>query len=153
MSVWNETRDAHAWLAALYGQPYMQAAQSAWHLLRDRGVDALVNDSLVGMSECPSFISTCHAHLLNPILQALTWGAYAVGMLCSLFAYLYLRCESSVPHVYGAVQGADPTQCRHTPVVQHRWAVHRACAPLFIPHWPAMQYVPGPCVLPLTHHG
>ncbi|EPS94136.1 hypothetical protein FOMPIDRAFT_1153435 [Fomitopsis schrenkii] len=56
---------------ALYGQPYMQAAQSAWHLLRDRGVDALVNDSLVGMT--------------------LTWGAYAVGMLCSLFAYLYLR--------------------------------------------------------------
>lgn len=22
---------------------------------------------------------------------ALTWGAYAVGLLCSLFAYLYLR--------------------------------------------------------------
>lgn len=29
----------------------MQAAQSAWHLLRDRGIDAVVNDSLVGMSE------------------------------------------------------------------------------------------------------
>lgn len=41
------------WLLALYGKSYMQAAQSAWHLLRDRGVDALVNDSLVGMSESP----------------------------------------------------------------------------------------------------
>ncbi|KAH9935626.1 plasma-membrane choline transporter-domain-containing protein [Fomitopsis serialis] len=49
----------------------LQAAQSAWHLLRDRGIDALVNDSLVGMT--------------------LTWGSYAVGLICSLFAYLYLR--------------------------------------------------------------
>ena len=40
-------------LVALYGKPYMQAAQSAWHLLRDRGIDALVNDSLVSMSESP----------------------------------------------------------------------------------------------------
>jgi len=56
---------------ALYGKPYLRAAQDTWHLLRDRGIDALVNDSLVGMT--------------------LTWGAYAIGLLCSLFAYLYLR--------------------------------------------------------------
>ncbi|KAI0949301.1 hypothetical protein AcW1_008955 [Taiwanofungus camphoratus] len=51
---------------ALYGKPYLQAAQDAWHLLKDRGID-----SLVGMT--------------------LTWGAYAIGLMCSLFAYLYLR--------------------------------------------------------------
>jgi len=33
------------------------------------------------------------------------WGAYAVGVLCSLFGFLYLRCEISpefcvtLPHV------------------------------------------------------
>jgi len=56
---------------ALYGKPYITAARDTWRLFKDRGIDALVNDSLVSMT--------------------LTWGAYAVGLLCSLFAYLYLR--------------------------------------------------------------
>ncbi|KAJ7346621.1 plasma-membrane choline transporter-domain-containing protein [Mycena albidolilacea] len=56
---------------ALYGKPYISAAKDTWNLLVDRGVSAVVNDSLVGMT--------------------LTWGAYGVGLLSSLFAYLYLR--------------------------------------------------------------
>ncbi|EJF65249.1 hypothetical protein DICSQDRAFT_159440 [Dichomitus squalens LYAD-421 SS1] len=56
---------------ALYGKPYIQAAKDTWRLFKDRGIDALVNDSLVGMT--------------------LTWGAYVTGLLCSLFGYLYLR--------------------------------------------------------------
>jgi len=56
---------------ALYGKPYITAAKDTWRLLADRGVSAIVNDSLVGMT--------------------LTWGGYAVGLLCSLFSYLYLR--------------------------------------------------------------
>ncbi|KAJ3748726.1 DUF580-domain-containing protein [Lentinula detonsa] len=56
---------------ALYGKSYLGASKDTWRLFKDRGIDALVNDSLVGMT--------------------LTWGAYAVGMLSSLFAYLYLR--------------------------------------------------------------
>jgi len=56
---------------ALYGRPYIRAAKDTWNLFQDRGIDALVNDSLVGMT--------------------LTWGAYAIGVLCSLFGFLYLR--------------------------------------------------------------
>ncbi|KAH8083752.1 DUF580-domain-containing protein [Cristinia sonorae] len=56
---------------ALYGKPYISAAKDTWGLLVDRGIDAIVNGSLVNMT--------------------LTWGAYSVGMLCSLFAYVYLR--------------------------------------------------------------
>ncbi|KAF8345826.1 plasma-membrane choline transporter-domain-containing protein [Amanita rubescens] len=56
---------------ALYGKPYVGAARDTWRLFKDRGIDALVNDSLVGMT--------------------LTWGAYAIGLMSSLFAYLYLR--------------------------------------------------------------
>ncbi|KAF8908749.1 plasma-membrane choline transporter-domain-containing protein [Mucidula mucida] len=59
---------------SLYGKPYIPAAKDTWRLFKDRGIDALVNDSLVGMT--------------------LTWGAYAIGLLCSLFAYLYLRFTS-----------------------------------------------------------
>lgn len=56
---------------ALYGKPYIKAAKDTWTMFMDRGIDALVNDSLVGMT--------------------LTWGAYTIGLLCSLFGYLYLR--------------------------------------------------------------
>ncbi|KAL4073935.1 plasma-membrane choline transporter-domain-containing protein [Scleroderma yunnanense] len=56
---------------ALYGKPYLQAAKDTFRLFQDRGIDALVNDSLVGTT--------------------LIFGAYVVGLLCSLFAYLYLR--------------------------------------------------------------
>ncbi|KAF8749668.1 CTL (choline transporter-like) family [Rhizoctonia solani] len=56
---------------ALYGKPYIPAAKDTWRLFKDRGIDALINDSLTGI--------------------AMTWGAYLVGLLCSLFAYVYLR--------------------------------------------------------------
>ncbi|KAF9784470.1 plasma-membrane choline transporter-domain-containing protein [Thelephora terrestris] len=56
---------------ALYGKPYIPAARDTWRLFRDRGIDALVNDSLIGIT--------------------MTWGAYIVGMISSLFGYLYLK--------------------------------------------------------------
>ncbi|KAJ7594027.1 plasma-membrane choline transporter-domain-containing protein [Mycena floridula] len=56
---------------ALYGKAYIPAAKDTWRLFKDRGIDAVVNDSLVGMT--------------------LIWGGYIVGLLSSLFSYLYLR--------------------------------------------------------------
>jgi hypothetical protein len=56
---------------ALYGKSYIGAAKNTWRLFKDRGIDALVNDSLVGMT--------------------MTFAAYIVGLLCSLFGYLYLH--------------------------------------------------------------
>ncbi|WVO22325.1 protein PNS1 [Cryptococcus decagattii] len=56
---------------ALYGKSYIPAAKDTWRLLKDRGIDALVNDSLVG--------------------TALMWGAYINGFLCAVLGYLYLR--------------------------------------------------------------
>jgi hypothetical protein len=50
----------------MFGKPYIQAAKDAWHLLKDRGIDALVNDSLVN--------------------NIWLFGSYACGALCSLFA-------------------------------------------------------------------
>ncbi|CDZ96815.1 integral to plasma membrane protein [Phaffia rhodozyma] len=56
---------------ALYGKSYIPAAKDAWRLMKDRGIDALVNDSLVGM--------------------VFRWGAYVIAILCAAFGYLYLR--------------------------------------------------------------
>jgi hypothetical protein len=59
---------------ALYGKAYIPAAKSTWHMMKDRGIDALVN-------EC----------LINPVL---TMGSVFVAYVCSFLAYLYLEFTS-----------------------------------------------------------
>lgn len=56
---------------ALYGKAYIPAAKDTWKMMKDRGIDALVNDCLVG-----------------PVL---TMGSIFVAYLCALLAYLYLE--------------------------------------------------------------
>lgn len=41
--------------------------------MKDRGIDALVNDSLVG--------------------TVVLWGSYINGFLCGLYGFLYLKCK------------------------------------------------------------
>ncbi|SJX60021.1 related to PNS1-Protein of unknown function [Sporisorium reilianum f. sp. reilianum] len=54
---------------ALYGNGYIAAAKETWSLLKDRGIDALINDSLVNI------VFNC--------------GAFIVGLLTALFAFIY----------------------------------------------------------------
>ncbi|KAK6496485.1 putative choline transporter, neither null mutation nor overexpression affects choline transport [Arthrobotrys musiformis] len=56
---------------ALYGSAYFPAAKSTWRMIKDRGIDALIQDCLI-----------------SPVL---TMGAMFVGYLCALLAYLYLE--------------------------------------------------------------
>ena len=56
---------------ALYGKAYIPAAKDTWKMMKDRGIDALVNDCLTG-----------------PVL---TMGSLFVAYLCALLAYLYLE--------------------------------------------------------------
>lgn len=56
---------------ALYGKAYIPAAKDTWTMMRDRGIDALVNDCLIG-----------------PVL---TMGSVFVSYVCALLAYLYLQ--------------------------------------------------------------
>ena len=72
----------------------MAAAKDTWGLFKDRGIDAVINDSLVNMGtwSCLGYIVLDE---LNCALLALTWGGYIVGLLCALFAFLYLHCKLS----------------------------------------------------------
>ncbi|KAI1171606.1 duf580 domain-containing protein [Nemania sp. FL0916] len=56
---------------ALYGKPYFAAAKDTWNMIRQRGVDALINECLLG-----------------PVLSM---GATVVGFACALLAGLYLE--------------------------------------------------------------
>ncbi|KAG8983031.1 putative choline transporter, neither null mutation nor overexpression affects choline transport [Tulasnella sp. JGI-2019a] len=71
---------------ALYGKPYIAAARDTWNLFQDRGIDALVNDSLVGLT--------------------LSFGGYIVGILSALFSYVYLR--TTAPSYNGDGQYTAP---------------------------------------------
>ncbi|KAF8844322.1 DUF580-domain-containing protein [Paxillus ammoniavirescens] len=66
---------------ALYGKPYIRAAKDTFRMFKDRGIDAVVNDSLVGTT--------------------LMFGAYVTGLLCSLFGYLYLRITNPAYNANG----------------------------------------------------
>ncbi|PWN47996.1 DUF580-domain-containing protein [Violaceomyces palustris] len=54
---------------ALYGNSYVAAAKETWTLLKQKGIDAIINDSLVNI--------------------VWTMGAYIIGVCCALFAFIY----------------------------------------------------------------
>ncbi|CAN6606049.1 protein Pns1p [Trichomonascus vanleenenianus] len=56
---------------ALYGKSYLNSARDTWQLLKHRGIDALVNDSLIS--------------------NVLNFGSLFVGYTTALLAYLYLK--------------------------------------------------------------
>lgn len=56
---------------ALYGKAYLPAAKDTWQIIKSRGIDALVNDSLIG--------------------NVLKFGSLFVAYVTALLAYLYLK--------------------------------------------------------------
>lgn len=55
---------------ALYGKAYIPAAKDTWKMIKDRGIDALINECLIG-----------------PVLS---FGAIFIAYACALLSYLYL---------------------------------------------------------------
>ncbi|KAG0296120.1 putative choline transporter, neither null mutation nor overexpression affects choline transport [Linnemannia gamsii] len=55
---------------AMYGKPFVRAAKDTWELIKDRGIEALVNDSLVS--------------------NVLGMGSFAVALLSGFFGYVYV---------------------------------------------------------------
>ncbi|KAJ1822925.1 putative choline transporter, neither null mutation nor overexpression affects choline transport [Coemansia sp. RSA 2675] len=55
---------------AIYGKPFTQAAKDTWTLVKDRGVDALINDCLIG--------------------NVLQMGSFLCAAVVALIAWLYI---------------------------------------------------------------
>ncbi|KAI9316911.1 plasma-membrane choline transporter-domain-containing protein [Dichotomocladium elegans] len=70
---------------AIFGEAFIPAARRTWNLIKDRGIDAMINDSLIG--------------------NVLFMGGLLVGVLSSLLGYIYL--EASKPQ-YNASGGSTP---------------------------------------------
>lgn len=54
---------------SLYGKSYIPAAKDTWRLMKDRGIDALINDSLVGTGESRLGLTTDISYLVGRIPQ------------------------------------------------------------------------------------
>ncbi|CAI6087142.1 unnamed protein product [Clonostachys chloroleuca] len=67
---------------ALYGKAYIPAAKDTWHMIKDRGIDALVNECLIG-----------------PVLS---FGGIFIGYACALLAYLFLYIQKPSYNTTGA---------------------------------------------------
>jgi hypothetical protein len=61
---------------AIYGKDYCEAAKSTWNLVKTRGIDAIINDSLVGV--------------------ALGMGSLVIGLLGAAFACLIVLAVDSI---------------------------------------------------------
>ncbi|KAK6441908.1 pH nine-sensitive protein 1 [Oleoguttula sp. CCFEE 5521] len=91
---------------ALYGKGYIQSAKDTWKMIKNRGIDALVNECLIG----PVF----------------TMGATFVAYACALLAYLYLTLTdpaynrngefTPVVIAYAFLIGLQITNCFTTPL-------------------------------------
>ncbi|KAI8813140.1 plasma-membrane choline transporter-domain-containing protein [Cladochytrium replicatum] len=67
-----EFMNAYAFtFVATYGKSYIDAAKSTWELLKSRGLDLVINDSLTN--------------------EVLTVGGLVVGALCGLYAWVYVN--------------------------------------------------------------
>ncbi|KAI8322667.1 DUF580-domain-containing protein [Martensiomyces pterosporus] len=55
---------------AVYGKPFIQAAKDTWELIKDRGVEALINDCLIG--------------------NVLQLGSFLCGAIVAIVAWLYI---------------------------------------------------------------
>lgn len=95
------------------------------------GIDALVNDSLIGMSKCPCPVLYLLDWLIFILFQALTWGAYVTGLLSSLFAYLYLRCQEICSWVLLRI---PDWRFSHVTFIQHQWPVYSTSSTILFPH-------------------
>jgi hypothetical protein len=56
---------------AIYGKSFCTAAKDTWKLIKDRGVEAIINDNLIG--------------------NVLTMGSILIGVLCGAFGYAFIR--------------------------------------------------------------
>ncbi|KAK9762954.1 Protein PNS1 [Basidiobolus ranarum] len=56
---------------AIYGKPYCQAAKDTWRLIQDRGIEAIINDSLIG--------------------NVLTMGGLLVATVTSIITYVFIQ--------------------------------------------------------------
>ncbi|KAG0232441.1 putative choline transporter, neither null mutation nor overexpression affects choline transport [Actinomortierella wolfii] len=142
---------------AMYGKPFIVAARDTWEMIKDRGVEAIVNDSLVG--------------------NVLGMGTLFVAILSGLYGYLFLKIVRpsfadddvavtiavvTIEAVLGAVMMSIPNNVLDSGVTttfvalaEDPEVLHRTKPELyqaFVEHYPEVRYNVRGVGVQNTHH-
>ncbi|PJF17465.1 Choline transporter-like domain-containing protein [Paramicrosporidium saccamoebae] len=95
---------------AIYGKPYIQAAKDTWNLVKSRGVDAIVNDDLIGTclgisSFTIGIASGLVVYIISTLIYAKPWDESLV--IAVVFGLLSIIIPAVAFEVIGA--GATTT--------------------------------------------
>jgi hypothetical protein len=95
---------------AIYGKPYIQAAKDTWNLVKSRGVDAIVNDNLIGtclgMSSLTIGIASgLVVYIISTLIYARPWDESL--MVAAVFGLLSIIIPAVAFEIVGA--GATTT--------------------------------------------
>lgn len=93
---------------AIYGKPYVQAAKDTWNLVKSRGIDAVVNDSLVGT--CTGMVSLGIGLISGAATFAISALIYAESTAVSItIAFLMGSLSMIIPYVALVIVEAGAT--------------------------------------------
>ncbi|KAI9332641.1 plasma-membrane choline transporter-domain-containing protein [Pilaira anomala] len=76
---------------AIYGKPFVPTARKTWTMVKDRGIEAMINDNLIG--------------------NVLFMGGLLVGVLCGLLGYIYLKASQPVYNQDGGMTPVVVMMC------------------------------------------
>lgn len=93
---------------AIYGKPYIQAAKDTWSLIKSRGIDAVVNDSLIGT--CTGMVSLGIGLISGAVVFAILAFIYAESTEISIsIAILMGLLSTMIPFVAFVIVEAGAT--------------------------------------------
>lgn len=73
---------------ALYGKAYIPAAKDTWRLMKDRGIDALINDSLIGTGTVLiHFLPISYSYVQSScggLMSMVSYVRYSVTSICDV---------------------------------------------------------------------
>ncbi|KAI9256456.1 plasma-membrane choline transporter-domain-containing protein [Phascolomyces articulosus] len=99
---------------AIFGEAFIPSARRTWNLMKDRGIDAMVNDSLIGnvlfmgkvIDRFPARHSECYFSTKLPKMSHnIIVGGLLVGVLSSLLGFIYLKAAQPA---YNQTGGMTP---------------------------------------------
>ncbi|KAI7891655.1 plasma-membrane choline transporter-domain-containing protein [Mucor mucedo] len=76
---------------AIYGEPFIPTARKTWTMVKDRGIDALINTNLIG--------------------NVLFMGGLLVGVLCGLLGFIYLKASNPAYNTNGEMTPVVVMMC------------------------------------------
>ncbi|KAI8376125.1 plasma-membrane choline transporter-domain-containing protein [Radiomyces spectabilis] len=85
---------------AIYGMGFIPSAKNTWRMIKDRGIEAMINDNLIGNVLFMGKIICFYQRFTRILTTVMRYGVICfqggllVGVLCSLLGFIYLKAAN-----------------------------------------------------------